>query len=89
VGDHPAAALFLRHRRDLVVGAAQLERAGRLQALGLEVEVVILLAARAWNQWRVKRNAAYPTLRKPYVFQGDHERSKLLAVRTVSSAPER
>jgi hypothetical protein len=48
---------------------------------------VILLAARASNQWRVKRNAAYSTLRKPYVFQGDHERSKLVAVRTVSSVP--
>ena len=34
--DHAAGALFGRHRRELVVGAAELERAGALQGFGFE-----------------------------------------------------
>src|SRR5437868_665002 len=38
IGDHAAAALFLGERGDLVVSAAQLERADRLKVLQLQVK---------------------------------------------------
>jgi hypothetical protein len=72
VGDHPSPALFRREGGDLVVGAAQLERAGRLQVLRLEKEGAVLLAARARDQRRPEGHPADPALREPNIVQRDH-----------------
>jgi hypothetical protein len=61
-GDHAAAALFLAQRRQFVVGAAELERAGALQRLRLEQDAAAeaLVDLRRLDQGRFDDQAGEP-----------------------------
>jgi hypothetical protein len=67
VGDDPAAAILRGEGGDLVVGAAQLENARRLEALGLEVKRPVLLAARTRHEGRAERHSLQTPPRGFYI----------------------
>ena len=62
VGDDAATALVVGERADLVVGAAQLEGADRLQAFRLEKELARRIVMRAGNQRSAGGNSAQSLL---------------------------
>src|SRR5215216_7757033 len=88
MGDDPASPLLGGERGDLVVGAPQLERAGRLKVLRLEVEEAVFLAARTRYQRRAERHAADPALRQPEVVRRDHQPPPFVRWRITSPGAE-
>src|SRR5215217_8199928 len=72
MGDDPAATLLGRERENLVVRSAQLEGAGRLQALRLEVQLPVLLAARTRHEVRAERHPPQKPPRSRYVLEPYH-----------------
>src|SRR5438105_12396990 len=75
VGDDSATALGLTQRSDLVVGAAQFERADRLETFGLEIEFAI--GGGIAEQRGAHGDAANPGLRLTDVVEGYEASYKL------------